>query len=82
MCSNNDPSRYQENKDATQLNTWRSAIRGQNQVTCSAELRNYLDENIPGWSLNHNAIAKDVDIAAKQSHDIATTLSRHESLAE
>ena len=53
LYRNHDPARQQENKDATQLNTWRSAVRGQNQVTCSTELRDYLDQNLPEWRYDH-----------------------------
>ena len=82
MLRNNDPSRHQENKDAIQLNTWRSAIRGQNQVTCSADLRNYLDDNMPGWSRDHIAtVAKNVDITTQQSKNMNTSM-RRESLVE
>ena len=48
-----DPEREQEFKDAVYLSTLKSAIKGHNRVTCSNELREYLDENIPGWRDEH-----------------------------
>jgi hypothetical protein len=45
----NDPNKEQEFKDAVNLCTWRSSLKGKNRVTCSSPLREYLDENLPGW---------------------------------
>ena len=48
-----DPSRHLEYKDAEYLGTWKSSLRGNNKVTCSSELRDYLDESMPGWRDDH-----------------------------
>ena len=53
FCRVNDPSREQEYKDAEHLSTWKSALKGKNRVICSPDLRDYLDENIPGWRDDH-----------------------------
>ena len=79
LCRNNDPSRQQENKDTVQLNTWRSAIRGQNQVTCSADLRSYLDDNMPGWSRGQTSTVTKNAVTTAQ---ILKTFVRRESLVE
>lgn len=43
-----DPSRAQEYKDAAKLNDWKQSLKG-NRGTCSDEIRDFLDRNIPNW---------------------------------
>ena len=38
----------QEYKDAAKLNDWKQSLKG-NRGTCSDEIRDYLDANIPSW---------------------------------
>ena len=35
------------------MSTLKSALKGNNRVTCSTELRDYLDINMPGWRDDH-----------------------------
>lgn len=49
-----DPTRAQETKDAICISTWKSSLKGYNRTTCSKELCAYLDENMPGWRLDHH----------------------------
>ena len=39
----------QERKDAGKLGNWKKALKGSKQSTCSSEVRDYLDVNLPGW---------------------------------
>jgi superfamily II DNA or RNA helicase len=44
------PELEQENKDAVKLSNWKMALKGKgNRGICSNEVRDYLDENLPGW---------------------------------
>lgn len=49
-----DPTKAQETKDAINISTWKSSLKGYNRVTCSKELCTYLDDNMPGWRLDHH----------------------------
>jgi hypothetical protein len=49
-----DPTKAQETKDAICISTWKSSLKGYNRTTCSKELCSYLDENMPGWRLDHH----------------------------
>lgn len=49
-----DPAKAQETKDAINISTWKSSLKGYNRVTCSKELCAYLDENMPGWRKDHH----------------------------
>jgi hypothetical protein len=49
-----DPTKAQETKDAINISTWKSSLKGYNRVTCSKELCSYLDENMPGWRQDHH----------------------------
>ena len=43
------PELIQENKDASKLGDWKKALKGQGSSKCPNEVRDYLDENLPGW---------------------------------
>ena len=48
----NNPDRQQEFKDAVRLKDWKRALRsdkGGGGGKCDEEIRQYLDENMPGW---------------------------------
>ena len=49
-----DPEKAQETKDAVSISTWKSSLKGYNRATCSKELCDYLDENMPGWRLDRH----------------------------
>lgn len=49
-----DPTKAQETKDAICISTWKSSLKGYNRTTCSPELCAYLDENMPGWRIDHH----------------------------
>jgi hypothetical protein len=49
-----DPTKAQETKDAICISTWKSSLKGYNRTTCSKELCSYLDDNMPGWRLDHH----------------------------
>ena len=40
---------YKEYRDACKLKTWKYSLQGKNRYKCSDEVRDYLDENMPGW---------------------------------
>jgi hypothetical protein len=48
-CGRSDPVRQQEYRDACKIKTWKYSLMGKNRYTCSDEVRDYLDENMPGW---------------------------------
>ena len=39
----------QEDKDAKKLQTWKQALKGKGKCKCCDEVRDYLDEKLPGW---------------------------------
>lgn len=44
------PELEQEYKDATKLGNWKQALKGKgNRTKCPDDVRDYLDENLPGW---------------------------------
>ena len=43
------PEEEQERKDASKLQYWRQSLKGNNKGRCCIEVRDYLDENLPGW---------------------------------
>ena len=43
------PELIQEAKDARKLQKWKNALKGKGKIKCSAEVRDYLDYNLPGW---------------------------------
>ena len=49
-----DPTKAQETKDAINISTWKSSLKGYNRVTCSKELCTYLDDNMPAWRIDHH----------------------------
>jgi ribosomal RNA-processing protein 8 len=57
----NTPELEQEHKDATKLQNWRQALKGKgNGNICSVEVRNYLDENLPGWRTEQDSDTQSV----------------------
>jgi superfamily II DNA or RNA helicase len=44
-----DAELNQELTDASKLGTWKKALKGIGRGKCSDEVRDYLDENLPGW---------------------------------
>ena len=38
-----------EYRDACKVKAWKYSLVGKNLHTCSDEVRDYLDENMPGW---------------------------------
>ena len=38
-----------EYRDACKVKTWKYSLRGKNRYSCSDEVRDYLDQNMPGW---------------------------------
>jgi superfamily II DNA or RNA helicase len=46
------PELEEENKDANKLGMWKKALKGKGSWKCSNEVRDYLDENLPGWRVN------------------------------
>ena len=53
-CCKNKTKQYseeekQETKDAQKLGNWKNSLKGQGKGKCSDEVRDYLDENLPGW---------------------------------
>ena len=38
-----------EYRDACKLKTWKYSLMGRNMNNCTDEIREYLDENMPGW---------------------------------
>ena len=51
ICKNNrtTPELEQENKDNTKLCGWKQALKGKGSCNCSDEVRDYLDQELPGW---------------------------------
>jgi superfamily II DNA or RNA helicase len=47
------PEFEEENRDATKLNNWKTALKGKNDQNCTDEVRDYLDENLVGWRDEH-----------------------------
>ena len=45
----NTPELEQENKDASKLYRWKQALKGEKNLRCSDEVRDYLDEQLKGW---------------------------------
>jgi superfamily II DNA or RNA helicase/predicted ABC-type ATPase len=39
----------QEHSDSIKLRSWKNALKGKNDSRCSDQVRDYLDENLPGW---------------------------------
>ena len=39
----------QEDKDRNKLTNWKTSLKGKGKSRCSDEVRDYLDENLPGW---------------------------------
>jgi ribosomal RNA-processing protein 8 len=44
-----DEEHNQENKDAHKIYDWKSAINGSKNKRCPDQVRDYLDEHLPGW---------------------------------
>jgi ribosome modulation factor len=42
----------QENQDSEKLGQWKSALKGRGHSKCPDDVRDYLDENLPGWRVN------------------------------
>ena len=40
---------FTEYRDACKLKAWKYSIAGKNRHYCPDEVRDYLDENMPGW---------------------------------
>lgn len=40
---------FSEYRDACKVKTWKYSLLGKNMYNCSDEIRDYLDENMPGW---------------------------------
>ena len=57
----------QEYKDACKLKVWGGALRGIGTSKCPDEVKEYLDEHIPGWNDMQDLVA----LAMKHAHDIA-----------
>jgi len=45
----NTPELVQEKRDAQKLGCWKKTLKGKKGHKCSDEVRDYLDENLPGW---------------------------------
>ena len=41
----------QEHNDAQKLGDWKKALKGKGTTKCRNEIRDYLDENLPGWRI-------------------------------
>jgi superfamily II DNA or RNA helicase len=65
----------QEKRDATKLQNWKTALHGKTDQTCSDEVRNFLDAELPGWSdfrdLNEIAIQEARAIVERASERVA-----------
>ena len=66
-----DPTKAQETRDAINISTWKSSLKGYNRVTCSKELRAYLDENMPGWRKDHHKSRPRLSCAQENVEDVA-----------
>jgi superfamily II DNA or RNA helicase len=71
-CCKNKNNQYteeklQETKDSQKLGRWKQALKGKGSGSkCSNEVRDYLDENLPGWRDEINL----EEIAMKQAIEI------------
>ena len=45
-----DDEKIQEYKDTQKLRNWKQALKGSNDQRCSNEVKEYLDEELPGWN--------------------------------
>ena len=65
----NTPELIQENKDATKLSEWKKALKGQGHSKCSNEVRDYLDEHLPGWrtKLDEQSLQDAKDIVSRKN---------------
>ena len=65
----NTPELEEENKDATKLRHWKTALKGKWFSKCSNEVRDYLDTNLEGWreerDLDENAMKKAIEIVER-----------------
>eukprot|EP00661_Eupelagonemidae_sp_cell13_P004984 gene4984-biopygen16120 len=71
----NDPIREQEFKDALKLTRWKLALKGNRAGygVCSDEVRDYLDEQMPGW--RDDVMKRSASL--KHAQDIAKRYSEH-----
>ena len=54
-----------ENKDANKFGMWRKALKGRPGCKCSNEVRDYLDNNMPGWRTEIDFDKKAMDDAVQ-----------------
>ena len=57
------PELIQESKDAQKLQNWKQALKG-NGKKCSNEVRDYLDDNLPGWREEYDFDKKAIEEAS------------------
>ena len=70
------PELEQEHKDATKLGDWKKALKGKGTSKCSNEVRDYIDEKLPGWRTE-----KDFDEQALQdAKDIVSRKDKRPNL--
>ena len=63
------PELEQEHKDARKLGMWKQALKGKGSYNCSDEVRDYLDEHLPGWrdELDEKALEDAQGIVLRQN---------------
>ena len=68
----------QQNKDAQKLGSWKSSLKGKGKSKCSDEVRDYLDEHLPGWRTEIDF----VENAMKQAQGIVERAIKRRSKGE
>jgi len=62
-----NPEEIQETKDARKLRNWKIALKGKDDRKCCPEVKEYLDENLPGWNnyFNERALQDAKEIVSR-----------------
>ena len=59
-----------EYRDACKVKTWKYSLLEKNRYTCSDEVRDYLDQNMPGWRDLHGRQGQSLSSQLSKARDI------------
>jgi superfamily II DNA or RNA helicase len=65
-----------ERSDATKLGDWKKSLNGSKHIRCSNEVRDYLDEHLPGWRpIDDTTSIKETPIESVIQEEIEITVT-------
>ena len=70
-----DPTLIQEYKDANKLKIWRLAMQGSDIYYLNENVKDFLNENLPGWSLEQRKSPETIEVTEPPDSNVSSILA-------